>query len=265
MMQKKYRSIWISDVHLGTRGCKANDLCNFLKSTSCDHLYLVGDIVDGWKLKRSWYWPQTHSNVIRRLLTYAKRGTKITYITGNHDEFLRDWIGDKLLIGSMTIVNQFDHIGVDGKKYLIIHGDLFDTITRNYKWISILGDIVYELLIITNAILNKTRNWFGLGYWSFSRYIKTNTKQATNFIFSFEKLLTKYALDRGYHGVLCGHIHMPEIKKIYDIIYLNDGCWIENCSALVEEHNGTFKLLIQGTDGMMHVEKIYNPVTEIIT
>jgi UDP-2,3-diacylglucosamine pyrophosphatase LpxH len=262
---KRYKSIWISDLHLGTKGCKADDLCKFLKYNVCDHLYLVGDIIDGWKLTRSWNWPQSHSNVVRRILTSAKRGTKITWITGNHDEFLRDWIGNGLHIGDIKLVNQCDHIGVDGKIYLIVHGDMFDAVTRNFKWLSLMGDVAYELLISVNAVLNKTRKWFGYGYWSLSRYIKINAKQAANFIFSFEKHLAKHALDRGYHGVFCGHIHMPEIKPLFGIIYLNDGCWVENCSAIVEEYDGIFNLLIQGIDGEMHIERSYNPITGDIT
>jgi len=255
---KKYRSIWISDLHLGTNGCKADDLCKFLKQHECEHLYLVGDIVDGWKLNRGWYWPQSHSNVVRRLLTKAKRSTNITYITGNHDEFLRDWTRFGLYLGNVKIVNEAEHIGVDGKRYLVTHGDMFDAVTRNYKWVSLLGDLAYELLIKANSVLNKTCKWFGYGYWSFSRYIKVNVKQATSFIFKFEKHLAEYAAKGQYHGVFCGHIHMPEIRKIDNIVYLNDGCWVENCSAIVENFDGTFELLIQGTDGEMYVERRYD-------
>ena len=262
---KKYRSIWISDLHLGTNGCKADELCKFLKNNDCDHLYLVGDIIDGWKLNRGWNWPQSHSNVVRRLLTSSKRGTKLTYITGNHDEFLRDWVRFGIHIGNISVVDKCDHIGVTGHKYLVVHGDMFDSVTRNYKWVSILGDIAYELLLKANAALNKTRKWFGYGYWSFSRYIKQNAKQAANFIFKFEQHLAKHALDEGYHGVFCGHIHMPEIKPLFGIIYLNDGCWVENCSAIVENWDGTFDLLIQGVDGEMHIERSYNPTTGDIT
>lgn len=260
----KYRSIWISDIHLGTNGCKADELCTFLKNHECDHLYLVGDIVDGWKLNRGWNWPQSHSNVVRRLLTKAKRGTKITYITGNHDEFLRDWVRLGLDLGDVRIINECDHIGVDGKRYLVVHGDMFDSVTRNYKWVSLLGDMAYELLIAANAVLNKTRKWFGYGYWSFSRYIKINAKQAANFIFKFEEHLAQHAHDKGYHGVFCGHIHMPEIKDMLGIVYLNDGCWVENCSAIVEHFDGTIELLIQDINGEMRVERRYDPTTGVI-
>ena len=157
---KKYRSIWISDLHLGTNGCKADELCKFLKNNDCEHLYLVGDIVDGWKLNRSWNWPQSHSNVIRRLLTSAKRGTNITYIIGNHDEFLRDWVRFGIQVGNIRVVNECDHVGVTGQRYLVVHGDMFDSVTRNYKWVSMLGDMAYELLLRINSVLNKTRKMF---------------------------------------------------------------------------------------------------------
>jgi UDP-2,3-diacylglucosamine pyrophosphatase LpxH len=261
----KYRSIWISDVHLGTNSCQADSLCKFLKHNTCDQLYLVGDIIDGWKLKRSWNWPQSHSNVIRRLLTCAKRGTAITYITGNHDEFLRSWTPFNIKFGNISVVDHCNHIGLDGTKYLVIHGDLFDTVTVNYKWISLLGDIAYELLIRSNTVLNNIRKWFGLGYWSLSRYIKSNAKQATNFIFKFESHLAKHAADNQCIGVFCGHIHQPEIKMIDGIVYMNSGDFVESISALVERHDGIFELLVQGVDGEMKVEKTYNPFKGEIT
>lgn len=262
---KKYRSIWISDIHLGITACRADELCKFLKENTCDQLYLVGDIIDWWKLRRSWGWPQNHTNVIRRLLTNAKRGTKIIYVIGNHDEFLRDWITFNLQIGNITIVNQCDHTGINGHRYLVTHGDMFDTVTQNYKLITTIGDLAYNLLLEINSILNKTRKWFGFGYWSFSRYIKRNTKRAINFIFKFEEYLARHAFNDGYHGVICGHIHMPEIKPLFGIVYFNDGCWVENCSAVVENWDGTFNLLIQGVDGEMHIEKTYDPFTGEIT
>ena len=240
---KKYRSIWISDLHLGTAGCKADNICNFLKHYDCEHLYLVGDVIDGWRLNRGWYWPQSHSNVIRRLITKAKRGTKITYITGNHDEFLRDWINLGLYIGNIKVVNNIEHIGVNGHRYLVTHGDMFDSITRNYKWISLLGDMAYETLLKINTLLNKTRKWFGYGYWSFSKYIKVNVKHAANFICKFEHHLINHAALEGYHGVICGHIHFPEIKMVNNIVYMNSGDFVETCSALVENFNGTFEIL----------------------
>jgi UDP-2,3-diacylglucosamine pyrophosphatase LpxH len=261
---EKYRSIWISDLHLGINGCKADDLCKFLKANTCDHLYLVGDIIDGWKLKRGWNWPQSHSNVIRRLLTSAKRGTTLTYITGNHDEFLRDWVRFGIRVGNIKIVDECEHIGVTGHRYLVVHGDMFDAVTRNYKWISVLGDISYELLLTINSGLNKTRKWFGYGYWSLSRYIKRNAKQAVNFIFEFERHLAKHAGDAGYHGVICGHIHFPEIKLIGNLVYMNSGDWVETCSAIVENWDGSFELLLLINDEM-HIEGSYNPTLGEIT
>jgi len=264
-MTKKYRSIWISDLHLGATGSQDQELSKFLKHNSCEYLYLNGDIIDGWKLKRSWNWPQSHSNVIRRFLTCAKRGTHVIYVTGNHDEFLRDWTPFNVQFGNISVVDQCDHIGINGEKYLVVHGDMFDSVTRNYRWISVLGDIAYEILIKANIILNKTRKWYGLGYWSLSRYIKVNAKQAANFIFKFESHLSKHAAGYGYKGVMCGHIHSPEIKIIDNVIYMNSGDFLETVSALVERHDGVFELLVQGIDGTMHVEKTYNPITGEVT
>jgi len=254
-MTTKYKSVFISDIHLGSNGCRANDLCNFLKSIECENLYLVGDIIDGWKLKRNWYWPQEHSNIIRKLLTKAKRGTKITYITGNHDEFLREWIGNELNIGDITIVNQCTYTSISGEKYLIIHGDIFDAVTTNYKWVSLLGDIAYESLLRANIYLNAIRQKCGFGFWSLSKYIKNQAKQAVNFIFSFENHLSHHAKINGYDGAIVGHIHHSEIKIIDGIKYMNCGDWVESCTALVETYDGEFQILELGMNGEMHVAK----------
>lgn len=259
-----YRSIFISDIHLGMGACRADDLCAFLKANDCEHLYLVGDIIDGWKIKRSFRWPQSHSNVIRRLLTKAKRGTKITYITGNHDEFLREWVRFGLEIGEISIVNECNHVGVDGKRYLVTHGDMFDAVTVNHRWVSLLGDIAYTNLIRANVLYNRIRAKLGLGYWSLSSWLKKQAKQAVNFIFSFETHLAHHAKSRGYDGVVCGHIHTPEIKRIEDMLYLNDGCWVENCSAIVETFEGKMILLVMTQSGMMEPHLTYDPLTDEI-
>lgn len=255
----KYRSIFISDIHLGMGACRADDLCAFLKNNECDHLYLVGDIIDGWKIKRNFRWPQSHSNVVRRLLTKAKRNTKITYITGNHDEFLREWVRFGLEIGDISVVNQCKHVGVDGKRYLVTHGDMFDAVTVNHKWVSLLGDVAYTAMIKANVAYNAIRARFGFGYWSLSAWLKQQAKQAVNFIFSFEQHLSNHARSGGYDGVICGHIHTPEIKMIDGVIYLNDGCWVENCSAIVETEDGVFTLLIMDHDRNMREAKKYDP------
>lgn len=240
----KYKSIWISDLHLGTKGCKAELLCKFLKENQCENLFLVGDIIDGWKLSRSWYWPQEHSNVIRKILTKAKRGTKVTYIIGNHDEFFRTWLDHDLTIGNITIKNSENYIDGNGRLWLITHGDMFDQVTRHWRWVSVLGDRAYNFLIASNYFVHKFRSFFGLGYWSLSKYIKTRTKQAVNFIYKFEEHLAKHAKDSNAYGVICGHIHSPTIKTINDVVYINTGDWVETCSAVVETIDGEFKLLV---------------------
>lgn len=242
---KKYRSVFISDVHLGSRVSQSELLCDFLKNNSCDTLYLVGDIVDFWKLERTIFWPQSHSNVIRRILTASKRDTKVKYVIGNHDEQLRSWFHDtSFLFGNIEIANQFEHYTVCKKRILVTHGDLFDNVIRYHKWLSILGDKAYSGLIFANSAINKIRKIFGRGHWSFSNYIKINTKQAVSFITKFEDSLIAYAKAEDYDGVICGHIHTPAMKCEYDFLYLNTGDWCETVSAIVEHHDGTLEVLV---------------------
>jgi UDP-2,3-diacylglucosamine pyrophosphatase LpxH len=244
MSEKKYKSIFISDVHLGTRDCKANQLNNFLKHNTCDTLYLVGDIIDAWKIQQNkWRWRQSHSNVIRRILGHAKRGTKIIYVAGNHDEFLRPLIPYGIGFGQIDITNQATHLGIDGKRYLVTHGDLFDGITRLAPWISFLGDKMYDIVLDLNSRFNWIRHKMGFGYWSLSRYLKKRVKKAVDFIFQFEKNLVGYCKKRGFDGIICGHIHHAEIKDIDGVAYMNDGDWVESCTALVEHHNGRWEII----------------------
>lgn len=239
-----YRSIFISDIHLGSKGCKAELLVNFLKYNTADKLYLVGDIIDGWKIQQNkWAWKQAHSNVIRRILGHAKHGSEVIYIAGNHDEFLRPLIPYGLTFGRIRIVNQHIHIGVDTKRYLVVHGDLFDGITRLAPWISFLGDHAYDILISINTKFNWWRHKLGFGYWSLSKFLKTKVKKAVDFIFHFENNLTQYCKKKSFDGVICGHIHQPEIKNLNDVIYINTGDWVENCSAIVEHHDGKWEII----------------------
>lgn len=244
----KYRAIFISDIHLGSRGCQAEYLVDFLKNNDCDQLYLVGDIVDIWALKRKIYWPQSHTNVIRRILTKSKRGTDVTWIVGNHDEFLRDFLEWDLRFGNIEILDSCEHVTADGKNLWIVHGDYFDIVTRYAKWLAFLGDIAYNWLIRLNTWWNKIRQTFGFGYWSLSAYLKNKTKQAVNFIGEFENALAHECKKRGNDGVVCGHIHKAEIKLIDDVIYCNDSDWVESCCALVEHYNGDLEI-IQWGDG----------------
>jgi len=243
MGKPHYRAIFISDVHLGTSGCKAKLLCQFLKEHHCDNLYLVGDMLDMWAMNRSVSWTQDHTNVIRRILTKAKRGTKVTYVPGNHDEFLRPYLRTALAMGNITISKHAEHVDARGMRWLVTHGDMFDSITRNWKWVSLCGDRAYALLLKSNNLVHRVRNWFGLGHWSLSKFLKDNTKQAVNFIVSYETHLSEHAKLHGYLGVICGHIHKLEIKKISNVWYLNCGDWVESCTALVENHDGTWNTI----------------------
>jgi UDP-2,3-diacylglucosamine pyrophosphatase LpxH len=243
-MNKKYRSIFISDVHLGTRDCKADQLNNFLKNNSCQTLYLVGDIIDAWKIQQNkWRWKQSHTNVVRRILGFAKQGTKVIFVVGNHDEFLRPLIPYGINFGSIKIVNQAEHIGVDGKRYLVTHGDLFDGITRLAPWLAFLGDKLYDIVLDWNSKFNAVRRRMGLGYWSLSKFLKSKVKKAADFIFQFEKNLATYCKKRNFDGVICGHIHHAEIKNIDGIVYMNDGDWVESMTALVEHHDGRWEIV----------------------
>jgi UDP-2,3-diacylglucosamine pyrophosphatase LpxH len=251
---KTYRTIFISDVHLGTKDCKAEALNNFLKHNSCDTLYLVGDIIDAWKIKQNkWRWKQSHTNVVRRVLGHAKRGTRVVYVAGNHDEFLRPFMQYDIGFGLIEIVNQAEHIGVDGKHYLVTHGDLFDGITRLAPWLGFLGDKAYDVILSVNSRFNWFRRRMGFGYWSLSLYLKHKVKKAVDFIFQFELNLAGYCRKRGFDGVICGHIHHAEIKEIDGIIYMNDGDWVESMTALVENHDGRWEIITwtQETDNVV--------------
>lgn len=244
-MKTRYRSIFISDIHLGTSDCKADILCDFLKHNSANTVYLVGDIIDGWKIQRNrWKWKKSHNNVIRHILNHAKRGSRIIYIAGNHDEFLRPLIPYGFNLGKIEIVNRAEHIGVDGCRYLVIHGDMFDGITNLAPWLGHLGDWAYDTLLSLNNNFNWIRHKMGFGYWSFSKYLKHKVKGAVDFIFEFEKNISDYCRRKFFDGVICGHIHFAEIKTIEGTIYMNCGDFIESCTVLVEHFDGRFEILM---------------------
>jgi UDP-2,3-diacylglucosamine pyrophosphatase LpxH len=241
---KTYRSIFVSDVHLGTKDCQADKLNNFLKHNTCDTLYLVGDIIDAWKIQQNkWRWKQSHTNVVRRVLGHAKRGTRVVFIAGNHDEFLRPMIPYGFSFGLIEIHNQTEHIGADGKHYLVVHGDLFDGITRLAPWIAFLGDKAYDFVLSLNNKFNWIRRRMGFGYFSLSKFLKHKVKKAVDFVFKFEENLANYCKKRGFDGVICGHIHHAEIKEINGVMYMNDGDWVESCTALVEHHSGRWEII----------------------
>lgn len=243
----QYKTIFVSDVHLGTKDCKAELLNNFLKNNTCEKLYLVGDIIDGWKVQRNKLrWKQSHSNVLRRILGFSKRGTQVIYVAGNHDEFLRTFIPYGISLGNVTICNHIEHIGIDGKHYLVVHGDMFDGITRLHKWLSFLGDSAYDFVLNLNSKYNWIRHKMGFGYWSLSQYLKHKVKRAVDFMFQFEKNIASYCKRKGYDGVICGHIHHAEIKDIDGVTYMNDGDWVESCTALVEHFDGRWEIIHWG-------------------
>lgn len=248
---KKYKSIFISDVHLGTKDCKAELLNDFLKQNSCENLFLVGDIIDGWRVQqKKWHWKKSYTNVVRRVLTMSKQGTSVTYVTGNHDEFLRPFVGT-FTLGNINIVNSAEYRSVAGDKYLVVHGDMFDGITRLAPWLCFLGDKAYDFLLWLNSKYNWWRHRFGFGYWSLSKFLKYKVKKAIDFVFKFETNITHYASKREFDGVICGHIHTPEIKKHNDVFYMNCGDWVESCSALVEHHDGLWELIYWTTKDEM--------------
>jgi UDP-2,3-diacylglucosamine pyrophosphatase LpxH len=237
----RYRTIWISDVHLGTRGCKADFLLDFLKYTESETLYLVGDIVDGWRLRRSWYWAQSHNDVIQKILRKARKGTKVFYIPGNHDEALRDY--DGIVLGGITVCSHHIHETADGKRLLIIHGDQFDGIVQYAKWLARLGDSAYTVCLVLNHWFNHLRRRVGYPYWSLSAYLKSRVKNAVEYISNYEQAIAREARRRGADGVVCGHIHQADLRVIDGILYCNDGDWVESCTALVENPAGRLEIL----------------------
>lgn len=239
----KYKSIFISDVHLGTKFSNTKKLLDFFKHNESENLYLVGDIIDGWAIKRKLIWPQSHSDVIQKILKKARKGCSVVFITGNHDEFLRPFV--PLVLGnSLDIKNEIEYTSISGKKYLVTHGDFFDSITMTKRWLAILGDYGYDLLLNINQLLNTIRIRLGIkSKWSLSKYVKDNVKSSVSFITDFEAILSSHAKHKGYDGIICGHIHKAEIKEIDSIEYLNCGDWVESCTAIVETYDGEFKII----------------------
>lgn len=237
----RFRTIWISDVHLGTKHTRAEDLLSFLKSVESDQLYLVGDIFDGWALARNWYWKQSHNDVVQKLLRKGRKGTRMIYIPGNHDEFARDYVG--LRFGEILVERECIHTLADGRRLLVLHGDEFDGIIRYAKWLQLLGAIAYGFALGLNSVYNRARQAMGQPYWSLSAYLKNRTKQALQYIDDFEQLVADRARQDGVDGVVCGHIHQAEMREIEGIQYLNTGDWVESCTALVEHLDGRLEIL----------------------
>jgi UDP-2,3-diacylglucosamine pyrophosphatase LpxH len=243
MKKRHYRTIVLSDIHLGARSSQADQVLKFLEHHDSDYLYLNGDIIDAWALRRKWYWQSIYNDIIRKILKKSTHGTRVFYIAGNHDEFLRTLMTAFSRFGDVTICNEVTHAGADGRSYLVVHGDLFDGVHRLAPWLSVAGARGYEFIIAVNHRYNQIRQSLGLGYWSFSRWIKKNIKKAVNHVFQFEVNLVHYCQSRGFDGVICGHIHTPAIKTIDSLIYMNSGDWQESCSALVEHADGRWEIL----------------------
>jgi UDP-2,3-diacylglucosamine pyrophosphatase LpxH len=228
-------------VHLGSKGCQAERLLDFLKHHEANTVYLVGDIVDGWQLRSGWYWPQSHNDVVQKLLRKARKGTRVVYVPGNHDEFLRDYYGTHF--GGIEVAETAIHHGADGKRYLVIHGDLFDLVVTQARWLALLGDKAYELAIVANRLFNAVRRRLGFGYWSLSQWAKLKVKNAVNYIGKFEETLAEEARRHDADGVICGHIHHAAVHEQFAVRYINCGDWVESCTAIAEHMDGRFEII----------------------
>jgi len=238
---KSVRTVWISDIHLGFRGCSADLLLDFLHTIECETLYLVGDIVDVWNMKRGLFWPQAHNNVIRTILGKAKHGTRVVFVPGNHDEVFRDHVGTHY--GNVEILEHAIHETRDGRRLLIVHGDEFDSVVTCHPWLARLGNHAYDWLLASNRWLNLARRRLGMGYWSLAGFLKRKVKNAVSYISGFEEAVARDARRRGVDGVVCGHIHHAEIRDIDGVAYHNCGDWVESNTALVERFDGSIELL----------------------
>jgi len=245
----RYRTVFLSDLHLGSNGCRAAELSAFLKCVKCETLYLVGDVIDMWRLKSKWYWPGKHNRVISRILKMARKGTRVVFIPGNHDEHARQYAG--LSFGGVELVLEAEHVTADGRRLYVSHGDQFDMVVKHARLLSMLGSWAYEVLLRLNRHYNRVRRLLGLRYWSLSQFLKLQVKSACTYISKFEDALADEAKRKGYDGVVCGHIHKAEIRD-GELAYYNCGDWVESCTALVEDFDGTMSLL----DGRVVVERL---------
>jgi UDP-2,3-diacylglucosamine pyrophosphatase LpxH len=238
---RRHRAIFLSDIHLGMRACQAEALLDFLRENDADTIYLVGDIIDGWALKGGWYWPQHHNDVVQKILRKARKGARVIYLPGNHDEFLRDFYGTHL--GGIEVQETAIHETANGKRYLVLHGDAFDFVIRNHRWLAHLGDAAYDLAIFLNRVAGAIRRRMGLPYWSLSAWAKAKVKNAVNVISRFEDALAREAARQEADGVICGHIHSAASRMIGDVHYLNTGDWVESMTAIVEDDEGRFEIV----------------------
>ena len=241
--QRFYRTVFISDVHLGTKGCRADFLATFLRDVRCENLYLVGDIVDGWRLRKSWYWDAAHDEVLRLILRHARSGARVTYIPGNHDEMFRAWLPLGLEVAGVRLRAEDAHVTADGRRLLVMHGDAFDSVVRYARFLALLGDGAYRSALVLNRWFNLARRRLGYPYWSLSAWLKRQVKEAVKAVDRFEAALASSARERGFDRVVCGHIHHAEMRDLDGVLYLNCGDWVESCTALVEHHDGRIELV----------------------
>jgi UDP-2,3-diacylglucosamine pyrophosphatase LpxH len=255
---RRYRTLFVSDVHLGTRGCQADQLLDFLRFHDAETIDLVGDIVDGWSLRTAWHWPQAHNDVVQKVLRKARKGTRVIYVPGNHDEFLRgDYYGTHF--GGIEVTETAIHQGADGKRYLVIHGDHFDLVVTQARWLALLGGKAYDWAIGANRLFNAIRRRLGFPYWSLSQWLKLKVKNAVNFIGEFEKTLVAEARRREVDGVICGHIHHAAIHDKFGVRYLNCGDWVESCTAIGEHPDGRFEIITWTADMRWPIPAIDTP------
>ena len=261
----RYRAVFISDVHLGTPGCQAPALLDFLKHHPSDVLYLVGDIIDGWQLRRRWYWPQAHNDVVQKLLRRARKGCRVVFVPGNHDAFARQF--DAHHFGGIVVEKEAVHTTADGRRLWVLHGDDFDAVVQHARWLALVGDVAYEWSLRMNRHLNNWRARVGLPYWSLSQYLKHKVKRALNYVTAFEDAVAKRAKHHGFDGVVCGHIHRAEMRDIDGVTYYNDGDWVESLTAIVEHMDGHMEIidwshaLNKGMQGVVQPHREARPST----
>ena len=238
----RVRSIFLSDIHLGTRACQAERLLAFLRAYEAEHVYLLGDIIDFWSLGRGIYWPSLHNTFVQKMLKRARHQVKVVFVPGNHDEALREYVGSNF--GDIRVLREAVHTAADGRRYFLMHGDEFDQITRHHRWVALLGDIAYGLLLRLNVMPSWVRRKLRLGgYWSLADYAKRKLKGALEFVYGFEESVAHHARLMGFDGVVCGHIHSAVIKDIGGITYINCGDWVDSCTAIVEHEDGRMELV----------------------
>ena len=248
------RSVFLSDIHLGTRACQAERLLDFLREHPSDYLFLIGDIVDFWAMHRGVCWTSAQNTVVQKLLRRARHGERIVFIPGNHDEAVRDYLD--VAFGDIEVREEAIHVTLDGRRLLLTHGDVFDQVTRHHRWVALAGDAAYNTLVRLNLVLSWGRRTLGIaGYWSLAGYAKRKVKTALEFIFDFEDSAVRHARERGLDGIVCGHIHWATIKEIDGLLYANCGDWVDSCSAIVEHLDGRLELVVWDGDRAVWAEE----------